>query len=302
VRSFASGRLGLVALWLGGACAHKAPPLHAARLDVKAGEGGVFPLVPVIVAGHPTKLLLDTGASRSVLSSDFARRHGLRAVSNAGDAMMKDSTGRVARMPVLYNVPIQFEGEEAGTLDFIVNDFGGFSGGLLAAGDLMSRGNALVIDLGREELRVEPEETALKHLAEQGVPVRELDYHRCLSEGGTEQRVVTVSINGVRAEMMIDTGASRTVLGSNNPALKSMLFREGYEGKIHAVSSTGRSFVLEGVPIVFSEESFALPVLVNAAPETCGRGMIGSDVLRYCTVVYGSSTLWAACRAPPAVK
>jgi hypothetical protein len=112
-------------------------------------------------------------------------------------------------------------------------------------------------------------------------------------------RVVSISINGVEAEMMVDTGASRTMLSRNNPAIQSIIERKGQPSMTTAVTSIGSSLVVPDVPLEVAGTSFVLPVLVNPSSNDCGKGLLGADVLRHCTVVWGSSSFWAACRAPP---
>ena len=53
---------------------------------------------------------------------------------------------------------------------------------------------------------------------------------------------------------------------------------------------------VQDVPIVFSETSFVMPVLVQPVSQPCFEGALGADVLRQCTIVWGSKSLWAACR------
>jgi hypothetical protein len=245
-------------------------------------------------------LLLDTGALRSVLPAEFARKHNLARRSSVTDLHMLDANGNITVAPVLPDVPVQFEGESAGTLDFLMYPSGETAEGILAPQDMVRPGWALVIDLEREELRYEPEEGALKRLGGEPSPLREVDFHRCLDEGLFERahRVVSTSINGVPAEMLIDTGASRTVLARNNPALPSMLSAKGRLGTTSAMTSKGPSLLVDDVPVVFSETSFVLPLGVQPASMPCGKGALGADLLRHCTLVWGWSSLWAACHAP----
>jgi hypothetical protein len=217
------------------------------------------------------------------------------------DERMVDGNGNIALMPVLPDVPVQFEGESsAGTLDFLMNSSEETAEGILAPQDLVRPGWALVIDLEREELRYEPEEGALKRLGGGRSLLREVDFHRCLTEGFFERahRVVSTSINGVPAEMLIDTGASRTFLARNNPAIPSMLSVKGHRSTTTAMTSKGLSLLVDDVPVVFSNTSFVLPVYVHPASTECWRGTLGADVLRHCTLVWGWSSLWAACHAP----
>ena len=290
---------------IGATCAHGTPPvLHTTRLVVvHTASGGFRPFIRAKVAGETVPLLLDTGAIRSFLPASFARRHSLPTrESRASDAQFIDANRNIRTMAVLPNVPVQFEGETTGgTLDFYLNPSDPADEGILAAQDLVSSGGALVIDLGREELRYEPEDAALARVrAESPVPLREVDLQRCLLDGFFERahRIVSTRINGVQARMLIDTGASRTVLTRNNAALSSMMAMKGDRGQVLAVTSTGHGLVVQDVPIVFSETSFVTTVLVQPVSQPCYEGALGADVLRQCTIVWGAKSLWAACRPP----
>jgi hypothetical protein len=198
---------------------------------------------------------------------------------------------------------VQFDGETtAGTLEFYLNPVNPADEPILAAQDLVRSGGALIIDLAREELRFDAsEDAALARVrAESGVPLRELDFKRCLLEGFFERahRIVSTRINGVEARMLIDTGASTTVLSRNNPALPSMMSVKGDRGRVVAVSSIGQGLLVADVPITFAETSFVIPVLVHPVSQTCYEGAIGADVLRQCTIVWAEKSLWAACRPP----
>jgi len=283
-------------------CAHKPPPsLHSARLIVDSSGGDVRPYVRAKVAGQPMKLLLDTGAFRSVIPYEFARANGLlRNARTTGDLLV-DAHGNAVPMSVVPDVPVQFEGEATGgTLEFVINPTGANEGVLLPQ-DIVRPGFVLIIDLGHEELRYEAEESALKRFRDEASSaLRELDYKGCINEGFFERghRIVAASINGVSANMLVDTGASRTMLTRNNPALASMSERIGKIGATGAMHSVGKALMVPDVPIVVSQTSFRMPVLVNPQSSSCWQGAIGADLLRHCTLVWGWSSLWTACRAP----
>jgi hypothetical protein len=247
-------------------------------------------------------LLLDTGALQSILPWGFARAHNLVTKSDAFNRSTVDSNGRLVKMPVLENVPVQFDGESRpGTLDFLMSASEATDGGILAPQDIVRPGWVVIIDLRREELRYEQQEVALKRLGgDASAPVQEIDFHRCHGEGLFERshRIVTANINGISSSMLIDTGASRTVITRNNPALPSMLGVEGYRTTSRGISSTGSSLIVDNVRLEFSQLSFVLPILVNPTSDMCSDGALGADVLRHCTLVWGWSSLWAACHPP----
>ena len=283
-------------------CAHRPPPpLHSSSLVVQRSAGGFRPLVRAKVAGHPMTLLVDTGALKSMLPSGFARAHNLVTKSSGFDRLTEDSNGNVAQLPLLANVPVQFEGEaKSGTLDFLMIASDATEEGILAPQDIVRPGWVVVIDIGHEEVRYEEEDAALKRLVGEASPLREVDFHRCLNEGFFDRshRIVNTNINGVSASMLLDTGASRTVLARNNPALRSMLEVQGYRSTSKGVISTGTILMVENVRVLFSEISFVLPVMVNPTAHSCWQGALGADVLRHCTLVWGWSSLWSACRTP----
>ena len=282
-------------------CVHRPPPpLRSARLTVQRDAGGGFhPYVELKVAGKPIRLLVDTGAYRSVLPAGFARENQLRSQPSAFDDEVIDANGKLARMPLLSNVPVQFEGEESGTMDFLMSGSSRDFEGVLTPQDLVRPGGAIVIDLEHEELRSEPEQEALRKLREAATPVRKLEHHRCRDEGLFEHahRVVSATINGVAADMLIDTGASQTALTRNNPAIPSMVEMQGARKTIGAMTSKGAGLLVEEVPLEFAGTRFVMPVYVQPVSTLCFKGVIGADVLRSCTLVWGNSDLWAACRA-----
>jgi hypothetical protein len=254
------------------------------------------------VAGEPLELLVDTGSARSILPAEFARRHKLaRGSASAGENIF-DANGRLTYMPLLPNVPVQFEGEAtAGKMDFLMNPAPDAHLAVLAPQELVRPGWAVVIDLGHQELRYEREESALQRLTRDGSSPRELEFSRCvLAEGPfyRNHRLVPVLVNGVRTEMMVDTGATRTMLARNNPALPSMMSLRGDVKTTKALNSDGNGLVIEGVPVVFADTTFSFPILVLPTSQRCGKGMLGADVLRSCTVVWGWSALWFACHPP----
>lgn len=295
-------RMTCCAAILASACAHAPPPLHSARLNIQESEGGYRAFVRARVAGEPISLLVDTGAAENFLPENFVRARGMSGRSPTWADGYRDANGTIAYLRTLSGVPVQFDGEtQGGKLDFVVNpnDMGGI--GILAPQKLIRSGGALVIDLERAELRYDAEEAALKRVvAESAAPLRQLEYHKCLTEDLFREyhRVVSISINGVEAEMLVDTGASRTTLSRNNPAIQSLIERKGKVGTTRAVTSIGSSLLVPDVPLDVAGTSFVLPVLVHPSSDQCAKGALGADVLRHCTVVWGSSSLWAACRAP----
>jgi hypothetical protein len=212
-----------------------------------------------------------------------------------------DANGRVVSMIEAPGLPFRFEGEAAeGQLDFFVNPTDGSTEeALVTPQTLIGSGQALIIDLEQESLRREPEEVALARVrAESPAPLRDLDASRCLLEGFFERghRIVHAKVNGTDAKFLVDTGAARTVLSRNNPALESMMKKEGTHQIVAATSSEGPGLLVDDVHITIAETSYLLPVLVHPRTMRCAEGVIGADLLSHCTLVWGSKSLWASCR------
>jgi predicted aspartyl protease len=283
-------------------CAHPPPPLQTTHLEIDRSNGHFRPFVPAIVAGQPIRLLVDTGTFKSVLPANFALALHLRTASHAFDQEMIDANGMRAVAPLLPDVPVRFDGDgdgdaSGGEMDFLMNP-SGTRMGLLAPQDLVRAGSAVVIDLPREELRYEPEGAALKRLGEEGAALTRVDYHACLQEGFFNKlhRFVAVTINGTRADMLLDTGYDRTTLARNNPALMAVKRDRGH---VLGVTSVGESVVVHDITVGFANHTFRVSAMVLPATDRCADGVLGMDVLRHCTIVWGYSSLWMACQATP---
>ena len=179
--------------------------MHITKLIVERSKGAVAPYIQANVAGHPLRLLVDTGAPQSLLPAGFVRKFKLRTRSNSGDAVLIDVNGQTLRMPTVPDVTVQFEGETSvQTLDFLLNNADPSATiGILAPQELVRSGWVLVIDFEHDELRYEPEEGALKRLGGPASSLQEIDYHRCHFDN---HRVASATINGVPTSLMIDTG------------------------------------------------------------------------------------------------
>ncbi len=284
-------------------CMHRPPPpLRVTRLVVQYTPIGIRPYVRANVAGQALLMLLDTGAAQSILPAEFARKHNLPKGTQASGEHVIDANGRRTYMPLLPNVPVRFEGEAtSGTMDFLMNPALDRGEAVLAPQDLVRPGWTVVIDLDREEFSYEREEAVLRRLGGDGSPLRKEDFGRCLISEGPfykNHRVVSTTVNGVAAEMLVDTGAERTVLARNNPALPSMMSAKGDRGVTAAATSLGPGWLAGGVAIEFAGTTFLESVVVLPASQRCGAGLLGADVLRSCTIVWGWSSLWVACHPP----
>ncbi|HET9596008.1 MAG TPA: retroviral-like aspartic protease family protein [Anaeromyxobacteraceae bacterium] len=314
-------RIGIAASLLLAACAHapeppppSAPAARVAPLEVVSSPDGVQPFVRAIVAGRPMRLLLDTGAPRSILPASVVRELGLEITSTTSNATFRDALGTAFSLGTVKAVPVRFEGEPLPTaMDFGAND-AVETLAVLSPQDLVEPGWAAVIDLERRELRLEPEPDAVARVGRDGSALRKLTYRTC-QEGlwsprrrvdlrsrpdlwSRRQRVVSATVSGVSSELMIDTGASHSALTRNSSALRSLSDVTGAPSTTRGHASTGAALLVQGVGVEFAGAVFFEPLLVLPTSSRCFEGVLGADVLRHCLVVWAWSSLRVACHAP----
>lgn len=282
---------------LAASCARTLPPLHSTRLFVQESEGRYRPTIHAVVAGQKIELVVDTGAQDSVLPAAFVRRTRL-PTRELGD-LYHDANGQVFSMSFVPDVPIRFEGEKtSGKMNFVESPLLPEGLGILAPQALVQSGWALTIDLDHGELRYDLEEAAIKRLRDSGAPVREVDFHGCLSAGlfNKAHRIVDVNVSGVATSLLVDSGSETTALARNNAALPTMARMMGADTVVEGVGSQGRGLIVDDVPVEFAGTTLRVKAMVLPASQVCGQGTLGADILRQCTLIWGSSTLWASCR------
>jgi hypothetical protein len=293
---------------LAASCSHRQlPALHRTPLFMVDREGSSVPLVRATLAGRDTYLILDTGAEQSMLPYGFVSATGLRP-RKYGDLYV-DANGYQTLLQVVPDIPVRFEGEtESGQMDFQFGASLPAGVGIFAPQSLIASGFALTMDFVKEELRYDLEEVALRRLRDAGVAVREIPFRHCKNEGLGDKahRVVELVVNGVPTWVLLDTGASRTSLFSDNPAIDSMKGMKGKKEQMQGFTSVaGQILVVNDVPVTFAGATLKLrtallPSASGAAYSlviSCGKGILGADLLRHCQLIWGTSSLWASCRA-----
>jgi hypothetical protein len=289
-----------VALFLATSCS-SVPPFHALRMAALRPGGHTWPVIRAKVDGETVLLIVDTGSTDNILTPQFAQKHELTALGSSTAQRVVDAHGNVRQLAFIPGVSVQFEGEQTPIrLDFLrnVSSLAPEVAGIIAPQELVRSGWALVIDVGGEELEYKAEEKVLAAWASAAVHGTPVDFHGCLREGFFEKghRIVSVMINGVKVNMLLDTGAAGTVLFRDNPALTSMLAQVGSRRTSAALVSTSQSLVLDDVEITFAGTSLKLPVAVGPGQDVCFDGLLGADFLRHCELVWGASDLWATCQ------
>ncbi|SEL65461.1 Predicted aspartyl protease [Sphingomonas palmae] len=212
--------------------------------------------VPVEIAGAGTyRFIIDTGAQRSVISRQLARRLGLPAGRRVRlTAMTGSSIVDTAIIPSLSVSTLGGEQIEAPALDGV--DLGAL--GLLGI-DTLQR-HRLVIDFDAARMSVAA--STRRDRAVRAAPGEIVIQARSIFG----QLVVTnATINGRRVRVVLDTGTS---ISLGNRALQRMLMRRGKQAQTEMISVLGDkltadyaatrelklgSATISGLPIAFAD-------------------------------------------------
>ncbi len=290
----------LIALALS-ACVHAPPPVRELVLEPGGDSVGPRPFVRAKVAGVELRLLLDTGAPENLIPAALARSRRLRTAGDGHSILLMDANGTQVTLVKAPGVPVLLPGaDRPAAVDFYLQPAGE---GVLAPQTLLAPGWAMSIDLERHRVRFDPQEEALAALAAGSRPIPPpVPSRGCMQEGifSRAHRVVQAKVNGVPVEMAIDTGAQRTTLTRNNPALASLASAMGRPGGVSGLNSTGHGLGLEDVPVEAGGARFSMAVLVVPASSPCWHGVLGTDLLRHCSMVWGWDDTWLECQVPGA--
>jgi predicted aspartyl protease len=274
----------------------------ALRFDL---EGRPFPspLADALIAGQPTTVLVDTGATHHVVAAWLAQELAL-PMSSAGDVGM-DHAGQSVRVSRLQGTVMSLSGwgavDDPAMLVVPVPDALRRSGigAFVAPQALASGGRAVVLDLRAGAMTEAPLEDAVKALAAgSGGPVTELG--ACGGPGRGRELTAPATIEGVAVILKVDSGASNTSLFAGSPAGKRLAGRASSSRSAYAASGKHTVPVVPGARVQVSgvEISTDIDLLPNASRPGCPTdGFAGMDVLRGCVLVLGEARAIVRCSA-----
>lgn len=263
-------------------------------------------LVHATLANRDTWLIFDTGATQSMAPLDLVRTTGLRPKKYG--SMYGGSSNYQTVLQVIPDVPVRFEGEsESRPMDFLWGAYLPDGLGLIAPQSLVSSGWALSVDMIDGELRYDREDAALRRLREAGLPMQEISFRHCKNEGWGDKahRLVEIVVNGVSSWVLLDTGATRTAVTTDNPVIASLKGKVAHKSEFQDfTSSTTQSAKVDNIPVTFAGTTMKLQTVLlpesslrRSGEISCGQGVLGADFLRHCQLVWGSSSLWASCQS-----
>ena len=202
---------------------------------VKVGELPVRfeherPMIQVAVNGKPAWMLIDTGAASSLLFGGAARALGLSATTVGGGARFYGvGGGQDAYTTVVSR--LNLAGVEARDLRLFVIGAGGSAQDAGVVGrDLLTNWD-LEFDLAAKVVRLwTPQGCGDAVLA---YWTKEPDVADLRQEGRGEPYLVTLALNGRRAEAVLDSGAPTTILtpdAARRAGVKAADYRKGPSG------------------------------------------------------------------------
>jgi predicted aspartyl protease len=282
-----------------------APKRIPLRFDL-LGHPFPLPLVHGTVAGEPTWMLVDTGANSHVIAAWLARKAKLDS-KNLGD-VGTDHTGRTIVTSRVDDPSI------------VVDGWGALAGGpilvtevpeavarlgigaFLSPQQLATAGDAIVLDLGRSEMRSDSLPTALKALEGRGVDLLTTEARACEDTDSPIKGlafVVPARIDGTRIGLLLDTGAHHTDVLASTPVGKKLAPRSvANKEQVYAASGriTTRTIKRAKLEVGAWSGITDVDVLPGDSDPSCPRdGVLAMDVLQKCVLVLHASTVRARC-------
>jgi predicted aspartyl protease len=282
------------------------PPRHASlRFDVR-GRPFPLPIVSGTIGGHPTLMLLDTGANSHVIAGWFARKLKL-PMRRLGDV----GTDHVGRPLLAYRVerpeiaidewgPVAKTTVLATDVPEVLEQLG--IGAFVSPQWLEEDGSAVVLDFRRGELRSAPWRESRSSLARDGTALIETEgVHVCQDDGPAKglAYVVPAEIEHEPVHLLVDTGAQRSDLFATSSA-GARLSEHGSSPAEPLYTASGKVTGRQVRNARVGAGSFATTTTVNLvqgkADPSCPRdGVLGMDVLRACTLLFGRAKIYARC-------
>lgn len=259
------------------------------------------PLVHVTIGGQAAFMLVDSGASAHVITQDVARR--LEVASQASGISFLDAAGRKqgARTTDASQVTIEGWGKLARGPLYVVPGDGGQMANITGIAGLLSPqtldpSRTIVFDLSREEIHTVD--------GDQGSdPFMFGPQDLGVTKACGNIYFVTAMIEGEPVRMLVDTGADGTLIyGRTAVGHRLRMKRAQHGGEIHAVSGPVAADLLASVRLRVGALLQTRDMTIIEAPgDGCGgEGILGLDVLRNCTLVFGNNapprTLTVRCK------
>jgi len=282
--------------------AREQPPRRATiHFEELAGKPFPYPLVRARVRGVQTWLILDTGASHTVLDVWLLEQLGVRLVASdqAGEGHSGEKVATMRALQPRLELegwgPVPGEDLLAVRLPRLFRNLG--LGGVISPQSLAEAGMAVVVDLPASSLTLVSDEEAARGGADGSLGLAE-----ACEVGGEPVGVVYLveaKIQGEPVRLVVDSGAARSDVLSGSRAgrrLRSGATR-GDASYTVAGRVEGRRLVGASVSVGRVARALDVAILPGVPTGACPRdGHLGLDVLRDCVLWLAPGHFGARCR------
>ncbi len=261
------------------------------------------PVLRVTIGHRSALFLIDTGAGVHTFASWFVDAAGLRAQEVNGSTT--DSTGRVVPIRVVRAIkgdlddgePIEFSEAAVANFPPLFEQHG--LGGLLSPQLLANATELAELDLRTPELRIEPFNAPASSLGRPRLDTVD-GANVCVNRDSVfvnRLYSIPVLLSGVPASLLVDSGATRTIVRPNSPAGRAIATRAIAGSGIQGVGGEAEpTRVAPDTQIKVAGTNRTIDLTVAAGSSNCGAdGLLGMDALRGCTLVLGTKTLAMEC-------
>jgi predicted aspartyl protease len=276
------------------------PPAREAVVRLRAtlpgGELLRNPIVDGTVNGRRVQLLLDTGASLSVIAGWLARSARLD-VRPAPD-VTRDSVGITVQAQLARDVNVEITGfGRIAERDILVAELPPFFeqanvGAILSPQQLAPAGDAVILDLRRSRLTAGSSMAAILRFQRDAGPLLTRPWVRaCANAASLLPNVefsVPATLDGQAALLDLDTGAEVSSVRAASKAGEALGTRAGSYGSATGISGSTTTQIARDTTIAAGEVVAKADVrlVTSAENPTCpSDGLLGMDVLQRCTLV-----------------
>ncbi|MFL5480078.1 MAG: aspartyl protease family protein [Gemmatimonadaceae bacterium] len=261
--------------------------------DKLAAIGFPSPLLRGSIHGQMVWFIVDTGAGVHTLASWFVS--AARIVSHTTKATTTGSTGVESTVRAAYGEMIHADRADDILLrEAIVVDLPPIFeeqriAGLLSPQLLAPANMAAILDLHVPQLSFGPP------------PPDSPGTRVCRNEDSqftNRLYAATTSMGNVEAQMLVDTGATRSVAVPSSPVAVALSGRASVSGRTQGVGGTATTTrMAPDVALKFGGGQATVSLTIGGTPSKCARdGLLGMDALRECRLVLGQSSFGWSCR------
>ncbi len=251
------------------------------------------PLLKATVHGQTAWFIVDTGASVHTFASWLVSASRLKTFDT--NSTVTGSTGVESKITVVRDLTLQLDrsGDEIPLREAIVVDFPKIFaeqriGGLISPQLLAPAGKAAVVDL------------SVPRLSFGSAPVASEHTRVCTNRDSqfiNRLYAAEVSVENTKALVLVDTGATSTVITASSAAATALSDRTLGSRQVQGVGGEVTSTVkTKPLQIHFADTNKTLTLSVGGSAQSCAPdGVLAMDALRGCRLILGESAFNWSC-------